>query len=90
MIDDKYQEITEFMDKCLYQDAAPSMEEAIRQYLVNGPDIVGKLIAEIEDILNSGMGEGELLDYIERHSDYVENDSAVDTFELIKRVLLEG
>ena len=90
MIDDKYQEITEFMDKCLYQEAAPSMEEAIQQYLVNWPYVVGRLITEIEGILNSGIGEYDLMGYIERHSDYVENNSAVDTFELFKRVLLEG
>lgn len=90
MIDEKYKEITEFMDKCLYQEAAPSMEEAIQQYLVNGDDVVNKLIGEIDDILNSDLSENDLMEYVERHSDYIENDSAVDTFKLIKKVLQEG
>ncbi len=90
MFDDKYKEITEFMDKCLYQEAAFTMEEAIQQYLVNGPDVVDKLISELDEVLASDLDESELLDYVERHSDYVENDSARDTFKLIRQVLVEG
>lgn len=87
MIDEKYKELSEFMDKCLYQEAAPSMEEAIQQYLVNGEDVINNLIIEIDDILSSNLDENELMSFVERHSDYVENDSAIDTFKLIKHVL---
>jgi len=90
MIEEKYPEITEFMDKCLYQEAAPTMEEAIEQYLVNGPDIIRTLLVEIDNILESDLSESEQLKYIERHSDYIENDSALDTLNLIKNVLKGG
>ena len=86
-MEDNYPEITEFMDKCLYQGAAPSMEEAISQYQLNGVEIVSSLLLEVNQILDASLDENELLEFIERHSDYVENDSALDTFKLVKNVL---
>ena len=87
MIEDNYPEITEFMDKCLYQGAAASMEEAISLYQLNGAEIVSSLLLEVDQILDASLDENELLEYIERHSDYIENDSALDTFKLVKNVL---
>jgi len=90
MIEEAFPQTTELMDKCLYQEAAPTMEDAIRQYLENGPDVVNKVIAELDELMASEISAGELMAYVERHSDYVENDSAIDTFKLIKKVLEEG
>ena len=89
MVDDVYSELTEFMDKCLYQESAPSMEEAISQYSMNGAEMVEKLLAEVDLILKSDIDEKELMKYIERHSDYIVSDSPLDTLYLIRDVLIE-
>ena len=78
------------MDKCLYQGAASSMEEAISLYKLNGTEIVNSLLLEVDQLLDASLGENELLEFIERHSDYVENNSAVDTLMLVKNVLTDG
>jgi hypothetical protein len=66
----EYPVLAEFMDKCLFQLAAPTFEEAILQWTSGGPAEVRRLLAEIDRALVAGHPDRELAAFLDRHSDY--------------------
>jgi|JI10StandDraft_1071094.scaffolds.fasta_scaffold276580_2 hypothetical protein len=82
-----FPDLTEFMDKSLYQEAADSMVEAIALYAINGSDIIGAVLFDIRRLLSSNISDQELSLYIDRHSDYSDPEGARATLKLILTVL---
>lgn len=86
-IDEKdYPLLVEFMDKFLYQLAAPSFEEAIAVYHVEGTKPVNQLLTEIAHLLSAEHSEQDLVRFVDQHADYM-RDSARGTLEYIAEVL---
>jgi N-acetylglucosamine kinase-like BadF-type ATPase len=88
-LESKFHNLTEFMDKSLYQDAAPTMEEAIQQYKIVGNKIINSILLDIDELLSMQIPEEDLRNYISGHSDYLKDGSAHTTLTLIKSVLSE-
>jgi hypothetical protein len=65
-----YPVLADFMDKCLFQLAAPTFEEAILQWTVCGSAEVRRLLSEINRALAAGHSDVELSVFIAQHSDY--------------------
>ena len=86
----KYPKLTQIMSHCLYQDAAPSFSEAILMYTLNGSDAVIDVIKEINELLEDGYAENQVLPYVSAHCDYLENGNGIDTLRYIRKVLLNS
>ena len=86
-LETKYPHLTEFMDKSLYQEAAPTMEEAIVAYAANGQEVLKRLLDDIDSALGEPASEEEMLSYLENHSDYLEPEGAFATLRLFKSIL---
>jgi hypothetical protein len=84
--DADYPRLVEFMDKFLYQLAAPSLYEAIAIYKVAGTEAVEKSLNEIARLLAAEYAESELTSFIDKHSDYT-LESARSTLEYFIEVL---
>jgi hypothetical protein len=90
MIDtNTYPVLTEFMRKSLFQCAAPTFEEAVRLWKRNGEKSVRALIREIDRLLSAGHAPQELDEFLERYSEYAEEEGGRATFAHI-RAVLEG
>lgn len=83
----RYPHLTEFMEKSLYQEAAPSMEEAIAAYATNGREVLVTLLDDIDGALNETVSEEEMLRYLGSHSDYLEPGGGGATLRLFKSIL---
>lgn len=91
MIDGKdYPNLTSLMDCCLFQQAAESFEDAVRDWRMSGPDSVRAALGEIERLLGDGHSEPEIRGYVSRHSDYMVDDSGAATLSRIADVLRES
>lgn len=77
----------ELMQKHLFQESAPSIQEAIAQYLKNGPESVAAVLGELEKLLSGDYSEVQLTAFVEKHSDYLEAESGGQTLRLIKKIL---
>lgn len=69
-LETRYPLLTEFMDKFLYQGAAPSLDECILIYSLNGLGPVVALVEEAKAALVAEHADCDLSAYVARHSDY--------------------
>jgi hypothetical protein len=86
--DEEYPLLVEFMNKCLYQLAAPTFEEAVLEWTSCGPEEVRRLIDEIDLALGAGHTNEELETFTARHSDYG-CESGPETLAYFRNVLAE-
>ena len=82
----EYPRLVEFMDKFLYQLAAPSFAEAIAVYHAAGATAVEELVREIRQLLSAGHSKTELERFVGKHSDYM-LDTARNTLVYFTDVL---
>lgn len=87
---DDYPTLVDFMRKCLFQDAAPTFEEAIRAWLLTGEESVRRVVQDIDRLLSEGHPESVLGAFVEKYSEYFEDGGAIPTLERIKDVLSSG
>jgi hypothetical protein len=79
--------LEEMMQKMLFDGAADSFEESVLLYKLNGNESVRALVAEIDAVLSGPFSEADTLAFVDRHSDYVVNDSGRETLQTIKSLL---
>ncbi len=82
--------LVEFMRKCLFQEAAPTFEGAIRAWTINGDEAVRSVVREIDRLLSEHRSPSELDDFIDRNSDYGEEGGGHAALEYINRILKES
>ncbi len=78
-----YPNLTEFLDKALYQGAALSFKEAIESWKVCGKEAVKNAVMEIEELLRSPMSDDDLEKYLTEHSEYAISNDPRETFQFI-------
>jgi hypothetical protein len=78
------------MKKCLFQGAAPTFEDAIRAWKMNGDESIRAVIRDINGLLSVHGSPNELDEFIDRNSDYGEKAGGRATLEFIKGVLSDG
>ena len=83
----EYPLLAEFMDKCLFQLAAPTFEEAILQWATGGPAEVRRLLAEIDRAVGARHPDRELAAFLARHSDYGALGGPTETLAYFGQVL---
>ena len=81
-----YPLLTDFMEKFLFQLAAPTFEEAVAAYGLNGAQEVRALVDEIDRVLANVSDEAELSEYVARHSDYM-TGTGKETLGAAKEIL---
>ncbi|VTR99035.1 hypothetical protein [Tuwongella immobilis] len=82
IVESSYPVLTDFMRKCLFQDSAPSFQEAIRQWSQCGPQAVQNVISELERVM-AEHPEEELAEYLWKHCEYISGETASSTVSYI-------
>src|SRR5262245_14441252 len=83
----EYPLLAEFMNKCLFQLAAPTFEEAILQWATGGPAEVRRLLAEIDRAVAARHPDRELAAALARHADYGAPGGPTETLAHFGQVL---
>lgn len=84
---DQFSNLVEFMEKCLFQDAAPTFEEAILAWKLNEEESVVAVVREIDELLSGDHSSNEINRFVDQHSDYEEEDGGRATLEHTRSVL---
>ncbi len=84
---DDYPALVDFMRKCLYQDAGPTFEDAIRVWLLTGEQSIQQVVQDIDRLLSNGHSKSDLGEFVEKYSDYSEDGGAIPTLRRIQDVL---
>lgn len=83
-----YPNLTDFMQKCLFQMAAESFAEAIRVVPLSGDKEWTKSITdELQRLLSAGYSEEDLAAFTWKFCDYFHGNTARSTLEYILEVL---
>jgi len=83
-----YPHLVEFMEKCLYQSAAPTFRDAILAWKQCGEASVRDVLTELNGLLSESASEPFFTQFVDKHCDYTYGNSARTTLEYIKGVLM--
>lgn len=83
-----FPDLVDFMTKCLFQDAAPTFDDAILAWTVNDEASIRSVIEDIERLLNAHYSLSELDEFVDQYSEYGEEGGGRATLEYIRGVLI--